>query len=67
MFVFCLYKKITVSGNVEISLIIHLHSKFFDYMINGKLIICSDLPVLRGLKNNFNSILAKISIIWTNG
>ena len=29
-------------------------------MINGKLIICSDLPVLREvLKNNFNSILVK--------
>ena len=34
--------------------------KVFDYMVNGKLIICSDLPVLREiLKNNFNSILVK--------
>ena len=53
-------KKITVSGNVGDISKYTSPLKIFDYMINGKLIICSDLPVLREvLKNNFNSILVK--------
>ena len=53
-------KKITVSGNVGNISNYTSPLKVFDYMINGKLIICSDLPVLREvLKNNFNSILVK--------
>ena len=59
MFVFYLIqKKITVSGNVGNISNYTSPLKVFDYMINGKLIICSDLPVLReALKNNFNSPL----------
>ena len=53
-------KKITVSGNVGDISKYTSPLKIFDYMINGKLIICSDLPVLKEvLKNNFNSILVK--------
>ena len=53
-------KKITVSGDVGDISNYTSPLKVFDYMVNGKLIICSDLPVLREiLKNNFNSILVK--------
>ncbi len=53
-------KKITVSGDVGDISKYTSPLKVFDYMVNGKLIICSDLPVLREvLKNNFNSILVK--------
>ena len=53
-------KKITVSGDVGDISNYTSPLKIFDYMVNGKLIICSDLPVLREiLKNNFNSILVK--------
>ena len=53
-------KKITVSGDVGDISKYTSPLKVFDYMINGKLIVCSDLPVLREvLKNNFNSILVK--------
>ena len=53
-------RKITVSGDVGDISKYTSPLKIFDYMTNGKLIICSDLPVLREvLKNNFNSILVK--------
>ena len=53
-------KKITVSGDVGDISNYTSPLKVFDYMVNGKLIICSDLPVLREiLKNNYNSILVK--------
>ncbi len=53
-------KKVTVSGDIGDISNYTSPLKVFDYMINGKLIICSDLPVLREvLKNNFNSILVK--------
>ena len=40
-------KKITVSGDVGDISNYTSPLKVFDYMVNGKLIICSDLPVLR--------------------
>ena len=53
-------KKVTVSGDIGDISKYTSPLKVFDYMINGKLIICSDLPVLREvLKNNFNAILVK--------
>ena len=53
-------KKITVSGDIGDISNYTSPLKVFDYMVNGKLIICSDLPVLREvLKNNFNSLLIK--------
>ena len=53
-------KKITVSGDIGDISNYTSPLKVFDYMVNGKLIICSDLPVLREvLKNNFNSLLVK--------
>ena len=53
-------KRITVSGDVGDISNYTSPLKVFDYMVNGKLIICSDLPVIREiLKNNFNSILVK--------
>lgn len=51
-------KKITVSGNVGNIYKYTSPLKIFDYMKCGKLIICSNLKVLREvLKNNVNSIL----------
>lgn len=50
--------KITVSGNVGDISQFTSPLKIFDYMKLGKLIICSNLPVIREvLKNNENSIL----------
>lgn len=50
--------KITVSGNVGDISNYTSPLKIFDYMKLGKLIICSNLPVIREvLKNNENSIL----------
>ena len=50
--------KITVSGNVGNISKFTSPLKIFDYMKLGKLIICSNLPVIREvLKNNENSIL----------
>ncbi len=52
--------KITVSGDVGDISKYTSPLKLFDYMITGKLIICSDIKVLKEvLKNNFNSILIK--------
>lgn len=52
--------KITVAGNVGNIRDYTSPLKIFDYMISGKLIICSDFPVIREvLKNNFNAILIK--------
>ena len=51
-------KKITVSGNVGDISNFTSPLKIFDYMKTGKLIICSNLKVIREvLKNNKNSIL----------
>ncbi len=52
--------KITVAGNVGNISDYTSPLKVFDYMITGKLIVCSDLKVIREvLKNNKNSILIK--------
>jgi len=52
--------KITVAGNVGDISNYTSPLKIFDYMINGKLIVCSNLKVIREiLKNNKNSILIK--------
>lgn len=52
--------KITVSGNVSDISKYTSPLKIFDYMITGKLIICSNINVIREvLKNNVNSILVK--------
>ena len=52
--------KITVSGNVGDISSYTSPLKIFDYMKLGKLIVSSDLPVLREiLKNGHNSILIK--------
>ena len=51
-------KKITVSGNVGDISNYTSPLKIFDYMKTGKLIVCSNLKVIREvLKNNENSIL----------
>ena len=52
--------KITVSGDVGDISKYTSPLKMFDYMITGKLIICSNLKVLKEvLINNVNSILIK--------
>ena len=52
--------KITVAGNVGDISNYTSPLKIFDYMINGKLIVCSNLKVIREvLNNNKNSILIK--------
>ena len=51
-------KKITVSGNIGDISKYTSPLKIFDYMITGKLIICSNLKVIKEvLKNNYNSVL----------
>jgi len=52
--------KVTVSGNISDISKFTSQLQIFDYMKHGKLIICSNLSVLREiLKNNKNSILIK--------
>ena len=51
-------KKITVAGNIGDISKYTSPLKIFDYMITGKLIICSNLKVIKEvLKNNYNSLL----------
>ena len=53
-------KRITVAGNIGNIYKFTSPLKVFDYMIAGKLIICSDIPVIREiLKHKHNSILIK--------
>ena len=51
-------KKITEAGNIGDISKYTSPLKIFDYMITGKLIICSNLKVIKEvLKNNYNSLL----------
>ena len=60
--------KITVSGDVGDILRYTSPLKIFDYMITGKLIICSNIKVIKEvLKHNINSILindSKSHVAW---
>ena len=52
--------KITVSGNIGDISKYTSPLKIFDYMILGKLIVCTNLPVLKEiLKDKQNSLLIK--------
>ena len=51
------YKKVTVAGNIGDNSKIMSPLKIFEYMSRKKAIIASDLPILREILNDKNSLL----------